>query len=172
MMLSGNEDTKKIWWYSIKYHKDPKLVEKTWCSHIFYSPTQLCTLSPIWANPHHSSIQNPPADANPWLLKKAELPGCWQMHRYYIYSEYFVSKLTTTSLYQKSLINNITLSTTIGCIGVSTPLPPPNNTTPSFSPSPPLYLQTVQAPPFLDNPPLYIGFSWPPLKFGFLSEPP
>ena len=32
--------------------------------------------------------------------------GYWQMHRYYIYYKYFVNKLTTLSLYQKSLINN------------------------------------------------------------------
>ena len=29
------------------------------------------------------------------------------MHRYYIYNKYFINKLTTLSLYQKSFINNM-----------------------------------------------------------------
>ena len=41
--------------------------------------------------------------------------------------------------------------------------PPLKNTTPSFLPSPPLNLQTVQAL-FFRQSPLYIGFSWTPLK--------
>ena len=35
-------------------------------------------------------------------LKRSGLSDCWQMHRYYIYKKYFLSKLTTLSLYQKS----------------------------------------------------------------------
>ena len=38
-------------------------------------------------------------EASPWLLKKSELSGCWQIHRYYIYNNYFVNKLITLSLY-------------------------------------------------------------------------
>ena len=56
------------------------------------------------------------------------------------------------------------------------PRPPPFiNTTPSFLPSSPLNLQTVQGPPFLGNPPpisLYQFFVKSPLKVGFFSERP
>ena len=59
--------------------------------------------------PHtHTVAQStsPPGDASPWLLKRSELSGCWQMNRYYNCNKYFVNKHTTLSLYQKSFINN------------------------------------------------------------------
>ena len=40
------------------------------------------------------------------VLERSELPGCWQIHRYYIYNKYSVDKLATLSLYRKSFISN------------------------------------------------------------------
>ena len=37
-------------------------------------------------------FQNP--DADQWPLKRPELSGCWQTHRYYIYNRYFTTKIT------------------------------------------------------------------------------
>ena len=41
---------------------------------------------------------SPSVEANPWPFKRSELPGSWQMHRYYICTKYFANKLTTLSL--------------------------------------------------------------------------
>ena len=58
--------------------------------------------------PHCSSIHKPPPrDLGPWSLKRSELSGCWQMHRYYIYNKHFVNNLVTLFFYQTSFINNI-----------------------------------------------------------------
>ena len=54
------------------------------------------------------------------------------------------------------------------CIGVSIPL---EKITPSFLRSLLLNLLTVQSLLFRQSP-LLIGFSWPPIKIGFFSEPP
>ena len=53
-----------------------------------------------------TTMGNPAGDAGPWLFKMSDLSGCWQMDSYYIYNKYFVNKLTTLSLYQKSFINS------------------------------------------------------------------
>ena len=50
------------------------------------------------------------------------------------------------------------------CIVVSTPPHLLKNTTPSFLPSPPLNLQTVQTPFFWQFPPIYWFFEHPPFK--------
>ena len=66
-------------------------------------------------------------------------------------------------------MHTVIVTVTIVCIRVSPPL---KNTTPSFLPSPPLYLQSDQAPPFLGNSLLYIGFSLtPPKKLDFSVNP-
>ena len=57
----------------------------------------------------------------------------------------------------------------IVCIGVSTSLsktPPP-----SFLPSPPLNLQTVQTPLFRQSPYILVFCDSPPLKLGFSMKP-
>ena len=71
-------------------------------------PSHLWFLSPTQVNPPStvSWFISSPGDAGQWPLKSSELPGCWQMHRYYTCNKYFVNKLTTFSLHQKSFINN------------------------------------------------------------------
>lgn len=39
-------------------------------------------------------------------LKRSELSGFWKMHRDYIYNKFFITKLTTPSLYYETLVNN------------------------------------------------------------------
>ena len=68
---------------------------------------------PSWANsqsplPYRSSIHKlPTEDVGPRTLKRSKFSDHWQRYRYYIYNEYFVNKLNTLSLYQKSFINNV-----------------------------------------------------------------
>ena len=47
-----------------------------------------------------------PSRCRSMTSKSSELSGCWQMQRYYIYNKYFLNKLATLSLHQKSFINN------------------------------------------------------------------
>ena len=61
-------------------------------------------------NPASRPIHKPPGDADLWLPKRSELSDCWQMHNYYIYNKYFIKKIPTLSLYQKSFINNNTVN--------------------------------------------------------------
>ena len=76
----------------------------------FWPPLHSWNLSPTWATlPTPSTVAqllSPSGDVCLWPMKRSELSGYWQMHRYYIYSKYFINKLTTPSLYQKSFINN------------------------------------------------------------------
>ena len=85
-------------------------------SSYFWSP-HLWALSSTWANPPPppsltvpQSIApptpSPSGDTGPLYLKRSELLGCWQMHRYYIHYNYFVNKLITLSLYKKSFRKN------------------------------------------------------------------
>ena len=66
--------------------------------HLDYPPPPSSTVTQF--------ISQSPGDAGPWPLNRSVLSGCWQMHRYCIYNKYFITKLITPSLYQKSLINN------------------------------------------------------------------
>ena len=80
----------------------------TWCPHTFEPPPpKLWTLSPRLTTPKCNSIYEPPQEMLVHdLWKNQHCQGCWQMHRCYIYSKYFVNRLAILSLYQKSFINN------------------------------------------------------------------
>ena len=80
-----------------------------YCSFEFYSlsiRSKIMVSSHFCPPPHTrihcSSIHKLPNQEMP----VHELSGGWQMHRYYIYNKYFLNKLTTLSLCQKSYINN------------------------------------------------------------------
>ena len=88
----------------------------SWCPHTFNIETpDLWALSPTWAN-EPPSPPSPPSNValsiSPFrrcrsmTFEKVRIARCWQMHIYYIYNKYFVNKLTTLSLYQKSFINS------------------------------------------------------------------
>ena len=79
----------------------------SWCPRTFDHHLWLST--PLGLPPSSTVTQfisQSPGDAGPWPLNRSVLSGCWQMHRYCIYNKYFITKLITPSLYQKSLINN------------------------------------------------------------------
>ena len=62
----------------------------------------LWALSPTSADPPTVVQFINPQEILVEALKRSGLSDCWQMHRYYIYKKYFLSKLTTLSLYQRS----------------------------------------------------------------------
>ena len=74
----------------------------SWCFQTFEPPLPLDF--PPYAKPPIAHKSHP-GDTGPWTLNRLELSSCWQMHRYYVYNKYFITKLTTSSLYEKSLIS-------------------------------------------------------------------
>ena len=86
-----------------------------------FEPPHLGALFRTWANPSPLLSYPPPSPPAAQSIRplrryqSVTLSGCWQTHRYYIYNKYFVNKLVTVSLYQKSFIN-INMVDKIKCI--------------------------------------------------------
>ena len=78
----------------------------------------------------------------------------WVSKYFVVFGILSIHKLTDLTFLCLSYISSIV------CIGV---LITPQKFPPSFLPSPPLNLQTVQVPPFLGNPPSILVFYEPPL---------
>ena len=80
-----------------------KVSSHFWTSHLWAFFLTWATKNPPIP---HCSTSPKRGDAGPWLLKRSEFSGWWQMGRYCIYNKYFVNKLPTLSLYQKNFINS------------------------------------------------------------------